>query len=156
MSIVIDFLTVVFFFSAISATGSNAFQSLIAMGLVGLMVIRNKGKLALDSSTKWMFLFLATVTVEIMLSGNNPTTYVLSRFLFFVPVMISLYYRRKHEGTKVLWIVLIVWGMVSLWAVYLMSSGIMNVRSVIMRLESQIPFSGGGYALAVGSAVLAV
>lgn len=155
MSILIDFFTIVFFLLSISATATNLLP-FIALGLITLLIINSKGRVVFNTLMKWMLFFLIAVGVEIMLSGNFPVKYMLSRFTFFVPIILTMYYRKRENSNKILSIVLVIWGLVSIWAIYLMNTGIMNARSVVMRLQTSIPFSGGGYPLAIGSAILTV
>lgn len=156
MSILIDLMSVLFFLSAISATGSNMLSALMAVGIFLMIIVEYGWKLERSELGGCLFLFLLFVGVEIMISGNLPFEYLLSRFSSFFPIILGMYYIKKERANKILAIVILIWIMVSVRAALLLSTGAMSGRALAAHLQTNIPFSGGGYAFATGSAIFAV
>lgn len=152
----IDILTIVYFVIAISATGSMVLKAAVSLALFVMIIFSYNCKIVLTPLTKYLFIFLAAVSFEILLSGNIPFSYVLSRFSLFFPTILFVYYLTKNNRYKITKIAIMIWIIISIRAAYLMTTGQLRARYLASHVDSAIPFSGGGYALAVGSALLAV
>lgn len=157
MSYFIDFFVCIYFVMAISATGTTAIEAIVALIITILIIIKKKGIISISHKPlKWLILFLCGVTIEIIISGNIPITYVLNRYSMFLPIVLFSYYKDNFNRKRMLNLSLLIFTMVSVYAIYLMGTGKMDARYLAAHEQTSIPFSGGGYALAVAAALLAV
>lgn len=157
MSYVIDLLSIIYFLIAISATGSTMVEAMVSVLLLVVIIINQNWKLKLSHpASKFLLVFLLLVSAEIMISGNIPFAYLLSRLSMFMPIFIFIYYKDSPKSKKMLCIVLGIWLAVSVRATYLMGTGKMAARYIAAHVQEAKPFSGGGYALAIALALLGV
>lgn len=160
MYVVIDILAIVYCVLAISGSGTSAALSVLAVGTSILILLCNEFKLYKEDYSygpfKFAGLFLVFVGIEIFISGNIPIEYLLSRFSFFFPIILYLYYRSSNNKIRILNIVMVIWGIIGIRACYLYSSGVIAARALAAHKQSDVAFSGGGYGFAIGSAILIV
>lgn len=160
MKFVVDILMLLFCLIAISDVTSNAVIACFALGISALILIYNHFKLYKKNYKylpfKFMCLFLLLVSIEIIISGNIPVEYLLSRYSLFFPIIIFLFYRSSSNNIKILNIVMIIWGIIAVRACYLYSTGVIAARAIAAHQQTDVAFSGGGYGFAVGSSILAV
>lgn len=160
MYVVIDFLAIIYCLFAISGFGTSAMLSILAVAVSILILLCNRFKLYKKDYSygpfKYAGIFLILVGIEIFISGNISIKYLLSIFSFFFPIILYLYYRSKKNNIRILNIVMIIWGAITIRACYLYSTGIIAARALAAHKQTDVAFSGGGYGFAVGSAILAV
>lgn len=130
-------------------------KSIISVVLFAMILLKRRNVPCFTyAPCKYIMFFLLFVSLEICISGNNPIPYALSRISLFLPIILFDYYSKDKNGERIFWVVLIIWITISIRAFSLLYAGIFIPRNVVMKLQEAIPFSGGGYPLAVGSALL--
>lgn len=155
MSLLIDIGSLIYFFVAISAVESVPLKAIISAVLLLLILFKRRDVPCLTyPPCKYIALFLLFVSLEICISGNYPFQYALSRISLFLPIILFDYYKNDKNGERIFRIVMLIWIAISIRAFSLLYTGVFVPRNVMMKLQESIPFSGGGYALAVGSALL--
>ena len=156
MSVLIDIGSIIYFFIAISAIESMPLLASVSFVLlVAILWERKSYPCFIYPPYKYIVFFLFAVSIEILFSENNPSQYILSRISLFLPIFLFDYYRNHKNGPLILKTVIIIWMIISVRAFILLFTGIFVPKAVMMHLQAPIPFSGGGYPLAVGSALLA-
>ncbi len=157
MSYLTDLLTVIYMSIAIAEPDAYKLLAVIGVSLFLLIICEKKGKVSIVYPPIWLlFVFLGALGIETVLAGENPIKIVISRFSIFLPAHLFVYYSSGKRKTLIVNAVFVIWVSVAVRAAYLMCSGQMSARHIASHDAANIPLSGGGYPLAIGSSLLAV
>lgn len=160
MNRLIKILILVYSFFAIADIDNTRVLTLSAIFLLFLMLVNSnfiiKEKYFAYGPFKYLLFYIIFVTIEIFISGNSPFAYIFSRITLFFPILLFLYLADDRDRWRMLLVMIGIWGIVAVRACYYFLTGAANARLMAMHKQSSDMLIGGGYGLAVGSAILAV